>query len=156
MTQSSLQSLYVTACNQQLDAAQLATLNAELAAHGGLDATLGLEFLDLGPDTVRAQLRVDRRHLQPWGVANGGLYCSIGESVASIAGFVATGGTARVMGVNNSTNFFAPTTPGDVLVATAQALQTGRTTQVWEVSIKNKATSVLVAKTTLRTAVRPL
>ena len=78
----------------------------------GLDQTLGMTFTAVGPERVEGRIVIDQRHVQPWGVTNGGVYCAIGESIASIAGYIAAGGQATVMGVNNNTDFFRPSRPG--------------------------------------------
>ena len=119
----------------------------------GLDRTLGMVFTSVGPKRVEGRIVIDDRHLQPWGVTNGGVYCAIGESIASIAGFIAAGGEATVMGVNNNTDFVRPSRPGDVLRAIARPVNLGRTFQVWEVLIANEETEKLVARTNLRTSV---
>ena len=66
----------------------------------GLDQTLGMTFTAVGPERVEGRIVIDQRHVQPWGVTNGGVYCAIGESIASIAGFIAAGGQATVMGIS--------------------------------------------------------
>lgn len=121
----------------------------------GLDQTLGMTFTAVGPERVEGRIVIDQRHVQPWGVTNGGVYCAIGESIASIAGYIAAGGQATVMGVNNNTDFFRPSRPGDVLRAIARPVNLGRTFQVWEVLIANEQTEKLVARTNLRTSVIP-
>ena len=121
----------------------------------GLDQTLGMTFTAVGPERVEGRIVIDQRHVQPWGVTNGGVYCAIGESIASIAGYIATGGQATVMGVNNNTDFFRPSRPGDILRTIARPVNLGRTFQVWEVLIANERTEKLVARTNLRTSVIP-
>ena len=44
---------------------------------------LGLEMQEVGPERVVATLEVDERHHQPYGIAHGGVYCSLVEGVAS-------------------------------------------------------------------------
>ena len=87
-----------------LTAEELASLNA---LNGGLAELIGLQFTHIGPREARAKLQVKPEHHQPWGVANGGLYCSIAETVASIASVVAA--DAPAVGVNNSSDFIRST-----------------------------------------------
>jgi len=81
-------------------------------------------------------------------VANGGLYCTIAETVASLASVAAA--DAPAMGVNNSTDFIKATGEGE-LEAVATPIQLGTRTHVWSVEMRQGDT--LVARTTLRTMI---
>lgn len=120
---------------------------------GGLDALLGLRYRSFHPEVV-LELEVTRDHVQPWGITNGGVYASLGESAGSFAGFIASGGQA-VMGTTNATNFLRPSMPGDVIRSTAHAVHTGRTSQLWRIEHINAGSGKLVATTELRTVVSP-
>ncbi|AGP30710.1 PaaI family thioesterase [Corynebacterium terpenotabidum] len=131
--------------------------SAELAAMfegagAGLDHTLGVKYVAFAPELV-LELTVTRDHVQPWGITNGGVYASLGESAGSFAGFIAAGGTSSVMGITNSTNFLRPSTPGDVIRSTAHPVHTGRTSQLWRIEHVNAASGKLLATTELRTVV---
>ena len=73
----------------------------------GFDSELGLTYHELTPDGARAQLEIHDQLLQPWGIVHGGVYCSIIESLASVAGqvWLAENGGGTVVGVNNNTDF---------------------------------------------------
>lgn len=120
----------------------------------GLDNTLGVKYVSFSPEIV-LELTITRDHVQPWGITNGGVYASLGESAGSFAGFIAAGGKANVMGVNNLTNFLRPSMPGDVIRSTACAVHTGRTSQLWRIEHVNVASGKLCATTELRTVVVP-
>jgi len=51
------------------------------------DSEIGLEFTEVSPDRARAQLEVTPKLLQPMGLVHGGVYCSIVESMASVAAY---------------------------------------------------------------------
>ena len=119
---------------------------------GGLDSTLGVRYISFLPEMV-LELTVTR--VQPWGITNGGVYASLGESAGSFAGFIAAGGHSSVMGVTNSTNFLRPSVPGDVIRSTAHAVHTGRTSQLWRIDHVNATSGKLLATTELRTVVAP-
>ena len=66
------------------------------------------EVVEAGPDRIVATMEITERHHQPFGIVHGGVYCAVGESVASMSGFLwlqdsGIGGTA--VGVNNNTDF---------------------------------------------------
>jgi 1,4-dihydroxy-2-naphthoyl-CoA hydrolase len=102
----------------------------------GFDSELGLTYLDISPDRVRAQLEIHEKLLQPWGIVHGGVYCSIVESLSSIAGqaWLAENGGGTVVGVNNNTDFLRSISSGTVH-ATATPIHRGRSTQLWLTTI---------------------
>lgn len=134
----------------------LATVNAAIAEHPSLDRTLGVTYRALAKASVTIACEVTWEHTQPMGLANGGLFASLGETAGSMAGFLAVEDNMQVMGTTNSTDFLRPAFPGDVIVSTARAIHLGRTSQLWHVEHKNEKTGKLLALTSLRTAVRPI
>src|SRR6476469_9740734 len=60
-----------------VDALQKLTLN-NLAAH------LGIEFIEVGTDYVRARMPVDERTRQPFGILHGGASVALAETLGSI------------------------------------------------------------------------
>jgi 1,4-dihydroxy-2-naphthoyl-CoA hydrolase len=101
----------------------------------GFDRLIGLEFLSIGEEEVRAQVRVREELLQPSGLVHGGVFATIAESITSIATWIAVqdeGKTAQ--GLSNQTSFLRPILEGTVH-ALARRRHRGRTTWVWEVDI---------------------
>jgi 1,4-dihydroxy-2-naphthoyl-CoA hydrolase len=117
-------------------------------ANQGLDPHLGIRYTAITREQVAAELPVAEHLLQPAGLVNGGVFAALAESVGSLAGVIAAG--APVVGVNNSTDFIAGVSQG-VIEATTAPIQTGRRTQLWEITMRNEGR--LVARTTLRTMV---
>lgn len=104
----------------------------------GLDRTLGFGYEEIGPDRMVVTWTVDERHLQPYGLVHGGVYCSVIESTASIGGAIWYGDRGQVVGVNNNTNFLRSARVGDTLTATATPLHRGRLQQLWLVEIDDQ------------------
>lgn len=132
---------------------QTRALNAEeldlINSHPqGLAGLIGLRFTHISVDEIRSEVDVVPEHHQPWGVANGGLFCTITESTASVGSLILAG--KPVVGVNNNTDFLKPVAEGTV-TAVATPLYKGRRTQLWEVKISQG--DVLLAASTLRTMV---
>jgi uncharacterized protein (TIGR00369 family) len=118
------------------------------------DELYGLEFLEAGPDEVRARVVVDERHKQPLGLVHGGVYAAIAESITSIGTWLGVKDDGMIsMGMNNNTTFLRPITEGTVH-AVAKPLHRGRTTWVWDVEITNDE-GKRVAVTRMTIAVRP-
>ncbi|GAB3943611.1 PaaI family thioesterase [Corynebacterium tapiri] len=128
---------------QPLTPEQLETLNAH---NGGLDQTIHLRYCHIAPRCVRARLSVDDSHLQPAGLVHGGVYASMAESVGSLASVVTLG--EPVVGANNSTDFLAAVSSGDI-EAEATPIHVGRRTQLWRIECTQNGR--VVAVTTLRT-----
>ncbi len=100
------------------------------------DDELGLKFTELGPDGARAQLEVRPKLLQPMGLVHGGVYCSMIESMASVAAFtwLASNGGGNVVGVNNNTDFLRSISAG-MVYGVAEPIHRGRRQQLWLVTI---------------------
>ncbi|TSD62239.1 PaaI family thioesterase [Aeromicrobium piscarium] len=97
----------------------------------GLDGVLGVEHLEVGPDKVVVRFTITERHLQPFGIPHGGIYCAVHESTASIAGQVWLGTKGVVVGTNNSTDFLRQAKVGDTITTTATPIHRGRSQQLW-------------------------
>ena len=100
------------------------------------DNELGLVFTELTPDGARAQLEIQPKLLQPMGIVHGGVYCSMVESMASVAAWTWVNANAggAVVGVNNNTDFLRAIGTGTVY-GIATPLHRGRRQQLWQVVI---------------------
>jgi 1,4-dihydroxy-2-naphthoyl-CoA hydrolase len=100
------------------------------------DTTLGLMFSDIGPDGTRAELEIAPKLLQPMGIVHGGVYCSMVESLASVAAYtwLQANGGGSVVGVNNNTDFLRAISSGTVY-GSATPVHRGRRQQLWLVTI---------------------
>jgi 1,4-dihydroxy-2-naphthoyl-CoA hydrolase len=105
-------------------------------AEAPFDKELGLVFTEISPDRTRAQLDVVPKLLQPMGIVHGGVYCSIVESLASVAAYtwIAANGGGSVVGVNNNTDFLRAISNGTIY-GTATPVHRGRRQQLWIVTI---------------------
>jgi len=97
----------------------------------GLDGELGVEYAEVTPDKVVAAFTITERHLQPFGIPHGGIYCAVHESTASIAGQTWLGTRGVVVGTNNSTDFLRQAKLGDTITVTATPIHRGRSQQLW-------------------------
>src|SRR5690349_23166742 len=95
----------------------------------------GFRLEEVGPTAVNGWIDLGPEHHQPWGLVHGGVYTTAIESAASVGASTAAQESGLVaVGVNNNTNFLRSMTDGRVTVD-AQAIQQGRTQQLWEVRI---------------------
>ena len=105
----------------------------------GFDNEIGLTYLEVTPDGGRAQLAINDKVLQPWGIVHGGVYCAIVESLASVSAHVwlAEHGGGTVVGVNNNTDFLRAIRSGTV-TATSTPIHRGRRQQLWLITITDE------------------
>jgi uncharacterized protein (TIGR00369 family) len=110
----------------------------------GFDNELGLKYIEVTGDGARAQLEIHDKLLQPWGIVHGGVYCTIIESLASVAGHVwlSEHGGGTVVGVNNNTDFLRAISSGTVF-AKATPIHRGRRQQLWLTTITDENDRVL-------------
>jgi len=106
-----------------------------LLGHDGLGELIGLEYLEMGADEVRARIAVTEGVCQPAGLVHGGVYPAIAESICSKATWQAVHDEGMVaLGQSNNTTFLRPIAGGHVN-AVARPRHRGRTTWVWDVEI---------------------
>lgn len=103
---------------------------------GGFDATaIGLVWDSFATDRIEAHVDCGPEHQQPYGIVHGGVWCSIVETVASIAGALRVAPQGKLtVGVSNTTDFLRSHREGRV-DAVATPLHVGRLQQLWQVEI---------------------
>ena len=120
----------------------------------GFAGEIGVEWLDLDPDNASARIKVEPRHLQPYGVVHGGVYASLAESLSSASTHRAVGDEGLVaMGQSNDTTFLRPISAGYVN-AKARTRHRGRTTWIWDIEVSDDEGRVC-ALSRMTIAVRP-
>ena len=120
-----------------------------------LPGHIGIEFIEIGEDWLKARMPVDRRTHQPFGRLHGGASVALAETVASIAGSLTVDpAISAVVGMEINANHIRPAKDGWVY-ATARAEALGRTTQVWTIRITDEQDR-LVCLSRITIAVIPL
>lgn len=99
---------------------------------GGYNRALGLCFVKAAPNEFAAEIEIDERHLQPYGLVHGGVYAGIIETLCS------TGAALNVfhegksaVGLENNTAFLHAVRSGR-LRCTGRPVSMGRRSHVWE------------------------
>lgn len=96
---------------------------------------LGVEFVEIGPDYLRARMPVDQRTHQPFGFLHGGASVALAETVGSTAANCCVDSDRHYcVGLAINANHVRAVREGHV-VGTARPLHRGRSTQVWEIRI---------------------
>ena len=109
----------------------LADLNERLKKNMG--EHLGIEYIELGENFLKAKMPVDHRTHQPLGMLNGGASLALAEITGSMAANLYIDRTKYVaLGLDINGNHLKSVREGYVY-ATATPFHMGKTTQVWEV-----------------------
>jgi 1,4-dihydroxy-2-naphthoyl-CoA hydrolase len=101
---------------------------------GTLAETMGINFIEIGVDFMRASMQVDAKLRQPLGLLNGGASAALAETVASTAGNYCVGEGYCCVGAHVSASHLLPVREG-LVIATTKPLHLGGRTQLWEVKI---------------------
>ena len=113
---------------------------------------LGLDIRELTGERVVARWTAGPKHHQPYGIVHGGVHCSVVETLGSLGGHywaVARDPEAKVVGVNNNTDFFRAVTDG-AMTSTGVPLHQGRLQQLWLIETHSDADGRLVARGQVR------
>lgn len=118
------------------------------------EISMGLQFVEIGENSITAEFTVSEAMLQPHGIMHGGFSCLVGEGLGSVAGNLCLkDSTLAVVGQNLQALHLRPAKPGDVLRARVQPVHVGRRSQIWETEIRDRRSDKLIARVTLTVAV---
>jgi uncharacterized protein (TIGR00369 family) len=107
-------------------------------SHNTAVSHLGIEFLEVGDDYLRARVPVDARTRQPYGLLHGGVSVVLAETLGSCGAYCASPEGHHAVGLDINANHLKSVTTG-WLTGVARAVHLGRTTQVWQIDMRNDA-----------------
>jgi uncharacterized protein (TIGR00369 family) len=99
---------------------------------------LGIEFLEVGDDFIRARVPVDTRTRQPYGLLHGGVSVVLAETLGSCGAAYSCPEGHRAVGLDINANHLRGATSGWVTGIT-RPVHIGRSTQVWHIDMHNDA-----------------
>ena len=111
---------------------RLTAVNAHTAV-----SHLGIEFLEVGDDFIKARVPVDVRTVQPMGILHGGVSVVLAETLGSCGAAMAAPSGHRVVGLDINANHLRSASEGWV-VGVARAVHIGRTTHVWQIDLSDE------------------
>ena len=115
----------------------------------GLGHTLQMQVVEATPERVVMTMPVTAQHLQPWGYLHGGASVALAETAATAGAFLNCPAGMVAFGQEINANHLRSVREG-LLTATAIPLHVGRTSQVWEIDIRNEQQKrVCVSRCTL-------
>jgi 1,4-dihydroxy-2-naphthoyl-CoA hydrolase len=117
---------------------------------GTLVDHIGIEFLEIGEDYIKAKMPVDERTIQPYGILHGGASLVLAETLGSVAATLCVDTKKeRCVGLEINANHVRPVSTGYVYGVT-RPIHTGRTTHIWEIKILDREDNlVCVSRLTL-------
>ena len=115
--------------HQHPNLAQLSSAKNTLVEH------LGIEFIEVGDDFIKARMPVDHRTVQPMGLLHGGASVALAETLGSSGAYLCVDPAKYVVvGLEINANHVRAVRDGWV-TGTARPLHRGKTTQLWEIRI---------------------
>lgn len=100
-------------------------------------AHLGIEFLEVGDDFIRARAPVDSRTRQPMGILHGGISVVLAETLGSCGAAYASPAGHRAVGLDINANHLRSVSEGWV-TGIARPIHIGRSTHVWQIDLSNE------------------
>jgi len=114
-------------------------INTTQIIDGQMARHLGIEMTEIGIDYMTAKMPVDHRTIQRIGILHGGASLALAETVGSIAAsYCVDRELFYIVGQEINANHIRPTMSGFVY-ATATPLHLGKSSQVWDIKLRNEA-----------------
>jgi 1,4-dihydroxy-2-naphthoyl-CoA hydrolase len=98
---------------------------------------MGVRLTSLSPDQVDAEMTVRPDLCTGGGILHGGAYMAFADTLGAVGTVITMGPGKRTTTTDSSTKFIAGAKVGSTVTAQCLALHRGRTTQVWQTTIRN-------------------
>lgn len=98
---------------------------------------MGVRLTELAPDRVVAEMPVRPELCTGGGILHGGAYMAFADTLGAVGTVVNLGPDQRTTTTDSSTKFIAGAKVGSTVFGESIALHRGRTTQVWQTTIRN-------------------
>ena len=98
-------------------------------------AHIGIEWVEVGENFIKAKMPVDQRTNQPYGLLHGGASCALAETLGSVASaMVIDHSKFYCVGLEINANHVRGVREGYV-TGVASPLHLGNTTHIWDIKI---------------------
>jgi 1,4-dihydroxy-2-naphthoyl-CoA hydrolase len=105
---------------------------------GTMTEHLGIEWVELGNEFIRAKMPVDHRTNQPYGLLHGGASCVLAETLGSVAShLIVNPSQFYCVGIEINANHIHSAKKGYVY-GICSPLHLGSSTHVWDIRITNE------------------
>lgn len=106
--------------------------------NGTMTEHLGVEWMEVGDNYLKAKMPVDHRTIQPYGLLHGGASCVLAETLGSVASYLVIDSTQYIcVGIEINANHIRSARNGHVY-GQCTPLHLGSTTHVWDIRITNE------------------
>lgn len=102
-----------------------------------LPGLLGVRLTEATPERVRAEMTVRPELCTTGHVLHGGSHMALADTLGAVGTVLNLRPGQRTVTTDSSTKFIAGAAEGSVVTAEAVALHRGRSTQVWQTTIRN-------------------
>lgn len=110
---------------------------------------LDIKIIEIADDYIVASMPVDKRTHQPMGILHGGASIALAETMGSIAAHLTLDDQHVCVGLEINGNHIKSVRSG-LVYATASPIHLGRSTQVWDIQIKDeKDNMVCISRLTM-------
>ena len=110
-----------------------------IGSKGTIVEHLGIEFIEIGENYLRAKMPVDHRTTQPMGLLHGGASVVLAETLGSLAASLIVDQTVSYpVGLEINANHIKSVKSGFVY-GTTSPIHIGKQTQIWQTTIRNEA-----------------
>ena len=130
-------------CNDTIDDLKSRSQNT-------LVENIGIEYIEIGDDYIRARMPVDHRTKQPYGILHGGASLAFAETLGSVAARLSIDPSRkRCVGLEINANHLRPVSKGFVY-GEVRPVNLGQSIHVWEIRITSEEGNlVCVSRMTL-------
>jgi uncharacterized protein (TIGR00369 family) len=112
-----------------------------------LPGLLGLEISEAGPEKVVGRLTVRPELCTIGGILHGGAVMALADTLGAVGAFLNLPPNARTTTLESKTNFLGAAPVGSTVVAECTAVHLGKTTSVWQTSIRREDGKLLALVT---------
>lgn len=103
--------------------------------HETMGQYIGIEWMEVGEDFIKARMPVDHRTIQTYGLLHGGASCTLAETIGSVASAMVIDHSKFIcVGLEINANHIRSAKEGFV-IGTAMPLHLGSSTHVWDIKI---------------------
>lgn len=109
------------------------------STHKNMGDALGIEFVTISRDLMKAKMPVDENTVQPFGILHGGASVALAETLASIGAYLNIKDESKVaVGLEINANHIKSVRLGEHVIGIAKPIHRGAQTQVWETRIETE------------------
>jgi uncharacterized protein (TIGR00369 family) len=116
---------------------------------------MGVRLTELTPERVCAEMAVRADLCTAGGILHGGAYMAFADTLGAVGTVINMPPDARTTTTDSSTKFIAGARLGSVVTGECIALHRGRTTMVWQTSIRSAEGKLCAVVTQTQLVMRP-